>query len=73
MYATKKQLLRLLDILDSSCTKDNESNAADHRHDLFDSIDRNCMNELQTELESEMEEEILTFIDDTSPANLETK
>jgi hypothetical protein len=55
MYATKKQLLRLIDLLEDSCTKDNDRN--DHYHDLFDNADRGLMFELQTELENEIEEQ----------------
>mgnify|MGYP003633791892 CR=1 FL=1 len=55
MYATKKQLLNLLAILDKSCTKDDDD--MDHRHGLFDSTDRGRMDDIRIELEEEIAEQ----------------
>jgi hypothetical protein len=55
MYATKKQLLNLLAILDKSCTKDDDD--MDHRHGLFDSTDRGLMEDMRIELEEEIAEQ----------------
>jgi hypothetical protein len=57
MYATKQQLLNLLAILDKSCTRDDDCDASDHRHDLFDSTDRGRMDDIRIELEEEIAEQ----------------
>jgi hypothetical protein len=55
MYATKKQLLDLIAILENSCTTEDECNTSDHHHDLFDDIDRDRLNAMRIELEEEIE------------------
>ena len=64
MYATKKQLLDLIGILQNSCTTDDDCNTSDHHHDLFDNVDRDHLEAMRIELETEIAEQ---------PTNPETK
>jgi hypothetical protein len=56
MYATKQQLLNLIGIMRNSSTKDDDCDAHDHRHDLFDNVDQNRLEDMRIELEEELEE-----------------
>jgi hypothetical protein len=58
MYATKKQLLDLIGILENSCTNtDYGSDAPDHQHGMFDNVDRDRLDVMRIELENEIAEQ----------------
>jgi hypothetical protein len=66
MYATKKQLLNLIGILEHSNTSNEDviSDGADHIHNQFDNVDQDRLEVMRIELENEIAEQ---------PTNPETK
>jgi hypothetical protein len=59
MYATKQQLLNLIGVMENSSTSlvnDYGSNADHHQHGMFDSVDRNRLEAMRIELETEIAE-----------------